>query len=536
MIRFGRFSPRLRRLVLEHLEDRHLLASLWGSDSFEYPETSRTGHFPYGHYAATLLAHAGNRVEKIAEHAPEGESGDLHIANLISPPRTPFWRQPPQRSLGLPIQTLAESILYELRTWTGMANKRPDSIMTVWSITSASSQQLRASHCRSRQEPTTRGGYTALINVQGNRIFRSPKTLPLLLNRPMLMFRFWCIRPTVKLSTLRPSRCSSTRSPATVAATLSGWMPRNGMEIRQLDSSMTAKCTICASPHLRPASRSRSDLAPITGGGFTRTDSEVATAEFSVAGDIMAPPPPPDPNIPLLRNPPDDATVDTANVTLQFDPIPGYSGRYFVRLDDTQWDGTQAAGFQHDCQVHYLCVATSSTGVTVPVRPGADYRWWVHSPDSEVAAAEFSVAGDIVMPPPPPDPNIPLLLNPPADATVDTAEVTLQFDPIPGYSGRYFVRLDDTQWDGTQAAGFQHDCQVHYLCVATSSTSVTVPVRPGADYRWWVHLPDSEVATAEFSVAGDIVVPPPPPDPNIPLLLSPRDECHCRDGRGNAAI
>ncbi len=234
------------------------------------------------------------------------------------------------------------------------------------------------------------------------------------------------------------------------------------------------------------------------------SDNDVASASFTVDASVVVPLPGPTLNVPRLLGPANGSIVDTTTVTLEFDPIDGYLGKYMVRLHDAQWDGRQAAGFKHDSTVHYLSIATYSTKITLPVRPGASYTWWVHKPGGEVALGSFTVDADIVPPTPDPQTNVPQLLGPQEGSVVPSASVTLEFQPIAGYTGTYFLRLHDTNWDGRQAPGFNHDASAHYLCLLTDQTRVTVPVKPGASYIWWVHHPDSEVAVGRFSVSPEV--------------------------------
>ena len=200
-----------------------------------------------------------------------------------------------------------------------------------------------------------------------------------------------------------------------------------------------------------------------------------------------------DPNIPELLGPTGGTTVTTPSVTLEFKPLPGYSGPYMVRLHDLQWNGQQAPGFRHDSSLHYLSVLTSANRISVPVRPGAEYRWWVHKPDASAAKATFSVDRSVV------PPGAPAQLSPLDGARVNASFVTLEFQPLPGYSGPYCVRLHDKNWNGQQVPGFRHDSTAHYLSITTTATRVKVPVRPGATYKWWVHRPDSAAAQATFT-------------------------------------
>ncbi|MBM4093769.1 MAG: right-handed parallel beta-helix repeat-containing protein, partial [Planctomycetes bacterium] len=241
-----------------------------------------------------------------------------------------------------------------------------------------------------------------------------------------------------------------------------------------------------------------------------------AGARFNVAAPIPtgAPvtPPPPSvaPDVPVLLSPATDSVVSAGTVTLNFQPTAGYTGNYYVRLHDEQWDGRQAVGFRHDATAHYLCLLTKQTSITVPVRAGHTYRWWVHQAgDAAASAARFSVAAtapaDPVVTPPPPasSPHVPVLLTPATGSTIDTASVALTFQPPAGYTGNYYVRLHDEQWDGRQAAGFQHDATAHYLCLLTKQTSITVPVRAGHTYRWWVHKAGyAATPAATFAVSG----------------------------------
>ncbi len=141
-------------------------------------------------------------------------------------------------------------------------------------------------------------------------------------------------------------------------------------------------------------------------------------------------------------------------MVLTWKPLPGYTGPYMVRLHDTQWNGQQAPGFQHDCKVHYVCVITTATQLSVPVRPGGEYQWWVHKPYYDAAKASFTVDRQAT---PPQSPDVPVLVGPLHGTTVNSSSVTLEFKPLPGYSGPYMVRLHDSQWNGQQAPGFQHD-------------------------------------------------------------------------------
>lgn len=91
--------------------------------------------------------------------------------------------------------------------------------------------------------------------------------------------------------------------------------------------------------------------------------------------------------------------------------------------------------------------------------------------------------------------------------------VTLRFQPPDGYVGAYLVRLDDQRWDGFQATGFEHDSAGYYLSVTTQQISVTVPVRAGHAYRWWVQRPGLPAAEATFSIRSTAVTSMPPPPP-----------------------
>ena len=194
-----------------------------------------------------------------------------------------------------------------------------------------------------------------------------------------------------------------------------------------------------------------------------------------------------------------------------------------MRLQDLNWDGKQAAGFQHDCNAHYLCLATSQTTITVPVKAGASYRWWVHQPGGEAVGAAFTVSQGATAPPTAASPDTPQIISPDNGTVVDTATVTLTFQPVAGYTGRYYVRLHDLNWDGTQAPGFHHDATAHYLCVITSSTSITVPVKAGASYKWWVHKPTGTADVAAFTVSADVTTPTPVESPDTPQIVSPQN-------------
>ncbi len=244
-----------------------------------------------------------------------------------------------------------------------------------------------------------------------------------------------------------------------------------------------------------------------------------AGARFSVTAETTVPeetPPAPEPtpepppaptpapvaDVPTLITPQQGDMVEGTTVTLEFEPLPGYTGNYLVRLHDTHWDGRQAAGFQHDSKAHYLSISTKSTRITLPVEAGEDYSWWVHKPGFAAAGARFSVAADSTPPAPPtPSSDIPILVSPQQGDVIDGPTVTLEFEPLPGYTGNYLVRLHDSQWDGRQATGFQHDSTLHYLSISTKSTRITLPVEAGKEYRWWVHKPGFSAARATFSTS-----------------------------------
>lgn len=231
-----------------------------------------------------------------------------------------------------------------------------------------------------------------------------------------------------------------------------------------------------------------------------------ARASFSVAEDHT-----PSIDMPAIVSPLEGDEVDGRSVTLQFEPLPGYSGNYYVRLEDAHWDGRQASGFQHDSDRHYLSITTKSTSITVPVEAGEDYSWWVHRPGFPAYRASFSVAENDT-----PSLDTPTLVSPLEGDLIESQSVTLEFEPLPGYTGNYLVRLHDANWDGRQASGFQHDSTLHYLSISTKSTRITLPVKPGASYRWWVHKPGLPAASAKFTVAPGST-----PISNTPTLVQP---------------
>ena len=255
-----------------------------------------------------------------------------------------------------------------------------------------------------------------------------------------------------------------------------------------------------------------------------------AGARFNVTPDST--PAAPSPDAPQIVSPLQDEIVAGRSVTLRFAPLPGYTGKYMVRLHDTHWDGRQAPGFQHDSQLHYLSIATTSTEITVPVESGETYTWWVHKPGFPANATRFSAAPDGT--PPAPSSDSPGMLSPLQDEIVTGRSVTLKFAPLPGYTGKYMVRLHDMHWDGRQASGFQHDSKLHYLSIATTSTEITVPVEPGETYTWWAHKPGFPANAARFSVTPDATQPVPSPD--IPRIVSPLQDDVITGAFGDAQV
>ncbi len=276
--------------------------------------------------------------------------------------------------------------------------------------------------------------------------------------------------------------------------------------------------------YLSLATYATSITVPVKAGASYRwwvhqPNGEAASAAFTVLANATPPPPVASPNVPQLIAPLAGTVVDTASVTLSFARHEGYIGKYYVRLHDLNWDGTQAPGFQHDSNLHYLSIATYDTSITLPVKPGASYRWWVHKPSGEAAVAHFTVQGSVPPPLPVTSPNVPQIIAPLKGTVVDTASVTLNFAKIEGYTGKYYVRLHDLNWNGQQAPGFQHDSNLHYLSIITYDTRITLPVKPGASYRWWVHKPGEEAAAAAFTVSSSVTAPPLPV--TTPKILSP---------------
>ncbi|MBI1247007.1 hypothetical protein GC197_04080 [bacterium] len=270
-------------------------------------------------------------------------------------------------------------------------------------------------------------------------------------------------------------------------------------------------------------------------------DHAADSASFSVAEATPDPNPTPDPqptpqpdpnsNNPTILSPQEGDVIDTATVQLSYDPVPGYSGTYMVRLSKDNWDGAQAPGFQHDCDSLYLCIITTETSITVPVDPGSSYRWWVHETNmTDVSIANFTTAeapaggsGGDTGSDPAPVLTKPMITSPVQGDVIDGTSVTLSFEGITGYDGPYLVRLDDQNWDGQQASGFTHDCNSLYLCISTTEKQITVPVKPGHNYRWWVHRPDHEADGASFSVSdsGTGGTTNPPAVITKPMITSP---------------
>ncbi|MBA2116814.1 hypothetical protein HOV93_40060 [Planctomycetes bacterium FF15] len=222
--------------------------------------------------------------------------------------------------------------------------------------------------------------------------------------------------------------------------------------------------------------------------------------ETTDGNDDIPLPPPPGSLAPVIISPRMNDSIDASTVTLKFWPLSDYDDEYLVRLDSEDWNGSQASGFNHDCSVHYLCIATTDTEITVQVERGISYRWWVHHPDRPGVEATFTVEpGEDI---PLPDPDIPIILSPEDNIEINDANVTLEFAPVAGYNNNYLVRLEVENWDGVQAPGFNHDCNVHYLCISTDDTSLSVPVDLGQEYHWWVHKPDFDAAHSNFSTAS----------------------------------
>ena len=228
------------------------------------------------------------------------------------------------------------------------------------------------------------------------------------------------------------------------------------------------------SPLVHAIDRAGPPWSANTSGGSTNHTYDAANASFFVdkVGRRR-------PTCPVLVSPLHGTKINSSSVTLEFKPLPGYSGPYLVRLHDSQWNGQQAPGFQARQQsalpeYHHQFHACHRAGPpwsriqVVGAQTVFRCRRKPSSPSTRASA------------PPPASPNIPALVSPlngtNSQHTVGDARV-----PAAGrLHGQYLVRLDDPQWNGQQAPGFQHDSNVHYLCITTTSTRVTVPVRPGA--------------------------------------------------------
>jgi hypothetical protein len=169
---------------------------------------------------------------------------------------------------------------------------------------------------------------------------------------------------------------------------------------------------------------------------------------------------------------------DGKTVTLSWNSVPGAS-YYSIRVDDTTQgiNDNPCLGTLGD----YCNETVYGTSITVPIRPGDSYRWWVHARDSagnwSDAAIGYFQCSQL---------SAPTGLQ--SFCSSDGKTVVLSWNPVPGAS-YYSIRVDDT----TQGIN-DNPCQGttgDYCNEYVYQNSANVRIRPGDSYRWWVHARDS---------------------------------------------
>jgi hypothetical protein len=105
-------------------------------------------------------------------------------------------------------------------------------------------------------------------------------------------------------------------------------------------------------------------------------------------------------------------------------------------------------------------------------------------------------------PVPAPAPTTPTGLTPTGNFPSTTTSVVLSWNAVPGAT--YAIRVD---YPSSTLRDPRNNCpgSPHYLCInGLTTNSISVPVRPGTTYSWWVHIePTSNPpASASFSIAA----------------------------------
>ncbi|WP_299756090.1 C39 family peptidase, partial [uncultured Chloroflexus sp.] len=236
-------------------------------------------------------------------------------------------------------------------------------------------------------------------------------------------------------------------------------------------------------------------------GGYGRITNEGALG----SGNIP-------PNPPILLSPANNETVRTASVTLRVSdggdpdngPRPTREFRIVIAKDDNSWRVETPWGWNNEI-----------ANWTVELPSEGTYQWWAYASD---AADSSSPAGPRTLhyrrniPPNPPN-----LINPAANATVNTANVTLQVTdggdpdnwPNPTRKFRFMITKSDNSWRA----------ESDWI----NSTSWTVQLPSKGVYTWQVQANDGAVTsgiagprTLYYAIAAPVPQPPtPPPPPNV---------------------
>jgi len=251
-------------------------------------------------------------------------------------------------------------------------------------------------------------------------------------------------------------------------------------------------------------------------------------------------------------------SADGRTVILSWDPVPGAS-YYSIRVDDTTQgiNNNPCLGTTGD----YCNETVYGTSITVQIRPGDSYRWWVHARDwlgnwSDAAIGYFKCSSSCSCTPwvnqgcgkggcasnqmyqtrtctpsgcdvqsqcvydsscayVPPPTGLSYNCNPDGTVTISWNPVPA---PLPGSTIHYAVRLDANapSWNGSywdthctdSGSWYCYD----YCQNSVTGTSITLKIGYNSPYDFWIH---SRSSTGQWSDATHLyfTCPKTPPDP-----------------------
>lgn len=159
-----------------------------------------------------------------------------------------------------------------------------------------------------------------------------------------------------------------------------------------------------------------------------------------------------------------------AAVRLNWFPVSGATS-YQVRLDSDvpSWDGT--------CQSPDSCATTTTNEITLPIVPGENYDWWVHSVNANgwsqpaMAGVEFSC-------------NIPVPNGLYYQCRPNNIVEFNWYDTNVSHLYELSVDANPSSWNGT--------CAAPDKCVSVTENKATVSLAGDNEYEFWVQAKDTK--------------------------------------------